>query len=226
MGILVITTGIASLVGGIVYLAVKAGRKRTADLSAVAERLGWSFVQEAGLEVVPAADRFDLFNQGHARRVRNFMAGPRGAVRAAVFDYLYTVSGGKSQVTHTQTVACVHAPGADLPAFSLGPEHFFHRIGEAFGMQDIDLERHPVFSRAYLLRGADEEAVRGAFTADVVEFFESRAKLSAAGEGAVLFVWRASRAVKPDEVTAFLDDAIVLVGRFPQVPSSQVAMDM
>jgi hypothetical protein len=226
MGFLVVAAGIGALVGAGVYFVMKAERARTAALRALAERLGWSFREEAGVEVIPDAERFELFTQGHTRKVRNFMAGSVDGVKAAVFDYAYTTGGGKNQTTWQQTVACVHTREMDLPLFSLRPETFFHRIGQLFGYQDIDLERRPVFSDAYLLRGTDEAAVRAAFAPMVTEFFEARQKLCATGAGPVLYLWRTGGRVKPEGVEALLAEAAELAGRFRQVPSSQVASDM
>lgn len=218
--------GVMSLIGTAAYFVVKADRERTAALREVAERLGWSFREKAGREVIPDAERFELFTQGHSRKVSNFMAGGADGGRAAVFDYRYTIGGGKSQTTYLQTVACVHAKEVELPLFSLRPEHLFHRIGQVFGYQDIDLERHPVFSDAYLLRGSDEAGVRAAFTPAVVEFFEERQRICCTGAGPVLYLWRTGRRAKPEEVEGLVAEALELAGRFRQLPSSQVAIDM
>lgn len=226
MGVLLGIAGFGGLLVGIVLWALRVERERTAALREVAGRLGWSFREKAGMEVIPQAARFELFEQGHSRKVRNFMAGTLEGARAAVFDYAYTTGGGKSQATWNQTVACVYRKDVELPLFSLRPEHLFHRFGQVFGYQDIDLERHPVFSDAYLLRGPDEAAVRGAFPPAVVEFFESREKLCATGAGPVLYLWRTGKRVKPEEVEAHLAEAADLAARFPQAPSSQVASDM
>jgi hypothetical protein len=61
-----------------------------------------------------------------------------------------------------------------LPEFELRSENMFHKIGKAFGCQDINFESHPEFSKRYLLRGADEEAVRTFFTPEMRVAWVSR----------------------------------------------------
>jgi len=43
----------------------------------------------------------------------------------------------------------------------MGPESFFHRIGDVFGFKDIDFDEEPGFSGCYLLKGNDSIIVIG-----------------------------------------------------------------
>lgn len=204
----------ATAVGVLVIIgALHLERERTRSLEAAAKALGWSFAAKQPLDVIPGLERFGLFGQGYSRSIRNFMAGQKDDVRAAVFDYQFTVGSGKTQSTIQQTVVYLRSEALALPAFSVRPEHVFHRIGSVFGYQDIDFPDRPEFSRRCLLRGPDEAAVRAAFPAEVTAFFEGEAKWCADGEGEELFLWRSGKRVAPAEVPGLLASATELLGR-------------
>ena len=61
-------------------------------------------------------------------------------------------------------------------------------------MQDINFERWPEFSKNYLLRGRNEEAVRTLFTDDILAYYNQTAGLSTEGNGE----WRLAEAA-PDQ---------------------------
>ncbi|HEX2205966.1 MAG TPA: hypothetical protein VHG91_21805 [Longimicrobium sp.] len=210
---IVVVAGVFALIGFIIYLAHLQQKRRTEAMRALAARLGWGFEEKAPLEVVPRPERFELFTTGRNRRIRNFLSGELDGLGAAVFDYTYVTGSGKSTQTWTQTVLYLHAESLDLPSFSLRPENVFHRIAGAFGYQDIDLPHRPDFSRKYLLRGPDEGTVRAAFGDDVVEFYEGRPKCCTEAQGKQVFVWRASRLLRPEEVPGLLDEGRELVAR-------------
>ena len=197
-----------------ISLVLRARTKRAAAVQAAAARLGWSYRDTVPFGTIPDLDRFELFTQGRRRRLSNVMTSPDGPVRAVVFDYSYTTGGGNSQRRHNQTVFYGVSDELNLPTFSLRPERFFHSIAKAFGYQDIDLERRPLFSEMFVLRGADEPALRTTFTAPVAEFFESREGVCAAGIGREVLYWRPRKHTAPDELGTLIEDGYELVRRF------------
>lgn len=188
-------------------------RERSQGMERAARAMGWSWAAEQPLEVIPGLERFGFFGQGHHRSIRNFVAGERDGVRAAAFDYQFTVGSGKSASTHRQSVVYLRSASLALPAFSVRPEHVFHRIGEAFGYQDIDFPDRPEFSRRCLLRGPDEAAVRAAFPLGVTAFFEGETRWCADGEGEELFLWRSDKVAAPAEIPGLLAAGMELLGR-------------
>jgi hypothetical protein len=101
-----------------------------------------------------------------------------------------------------------------LPTFSLRPETIWHKIGGWFGHQDIDFESHPGFSRLYLLRGRDEEAIRRLFTAEVLAFYEGQSGLSTEGAGNRLVVYRHAKRIAPADTRSFLEEGFGVLGVF------------
>jgi hypothetical protein len=217
MGAILLVAGVGMLlaVGITVHTMVKnRAKERAAALRAAAERRGWGYREEIPLDGIPGLDRFELFRQGSSRKLRDLLTSPPGDPRAVVFEYSYVVSSGKSSQTHRQTVFYATGGALELPSFSLRPERFFHRIAGVFGYQDINFERRPEFSQMYLLRGADEAAVRGAFSDVVIDFFERRPGTCATGAGRELLFWRPSRRVAPADLDAFIAEGYELTERF------------
>ncbi len=202
----------------IVIVAIVAGvayeRKRTDALRAVAESMKFDFCKESGMAVVSATGEFHLFSQGHGRKITNLMRGTANDIDVNIFDYRYTIGSGKNSSTYRQTVVVFQSSLLNLPDFALRPEHFFHRVGRAFGYQDITFDRYPVFSKKCLLRGTNEEAIREIFHEGVLKFYESHEKLCTEGSGNQLIVYRSGKRVKPPEISAFMQEAFEVFALF------------
>ena len=168
---------IAAAIGIPFYLE----RKRRDELSAVARRMGFSFNPGNDKDILHWHDTgilaslpgFEVFKKGHSRDASNVMTGETDRVKLIIFDYKYTVGGGKSSSTHSQTMAVAELGNAHHPKFSLGHESFFDKLGEIVGFKDIDFPENKRFSDRYLLKGSDEAAVRAAFKPETMRFFES-----------------------------------------------------
>ena len=120
-----------------------------------AARLGMEFngSDEWGLKAL--LRDFELFNKGRRRRFTNVMSKTIGLLneKIHIFDYQYTRSTGKSATTHYQTVFFIQSKELGLPEMLIYPEHILHKVGELFGMQDIDFNEWPEFSRKFLVQG-------------------------------------------------------------------------
>jgi hypothetical protein len=201
--------GVAAVAIGIgVYFAYLAEKKRTAALADVALRMGFNFEEKVSNEEAATLGSFHLFKRGRSRKGKNLMRGKSGDSEVIVLDYQYTTGGGKNSHTHNQTLAIY--PGAAaagaLPEFTLGPEHWWDKIGQVFGYQDINFESSEEFSKHYLLRGPDETAIRAAFGANALGFFAQNQGWSVESAGGALAVYRGEKRCKPEEFQSFLAD--------------------
>lgn len=59
-----------------------------------------------------------------------------------------------------------------IPAFSLEKEELFDKLMSRFVWQDINFESHPEFSKRYLLKGEDKDAIRAYFHAGLLDYLE------------------------------------------------------
>jgi hypothetical protein len=134
-------------------------------------------------------------------RISNILRGEVRGAEAFVFDYV------KSGGGRPDSVVFFRLRQGSLPAFELRPR----RADEPRG---LDLDSHPRFCEIYSLSGKDEEAVRGVFQGDVLDFFERAENQSwaVASNGAWLATafWplgERSKALHPKEVMGFVEDA-------------------
>ena len=206
----VIIAVIVTVIVLIVRYARKLERDRTLGLKSSATLLGWRFAEQAPLNYLPNLDKFALFSQGHSKQIKNLMYGETNGVKAALFDYVYTVGHGKHQHTHYQSVAYFEPRNLNIPFFSLRPESFMHKFIAALGYQDIDFGNRPTFSSKYLLRGTDEQGIRNTFSDALLAFYETNQGISTDGGGNQLFIFRQGYRTPPQEAQSFINWALQL----------------
>ena len=188
----------------------KRARERTEQIRAIAPMLGWQFLETAPFNWIPNLDKFSLFTSGHTKSIRNMLYGEANGIKAALFDYEYVVGSGKNRSTCNQSVAYFEPRDLRVPFFSLRPESAFHKLATVFGYQDIDFGNRPLFSSKYLLRGADEQAIRNTFTDAVLTFYEANQGLATDAGGNQLFVFRSGHRAAPHELQGFMNSVLPL----------------
>jgi len=192
-------------------------RKREEAFRSAARQAGWSPAESA--QALPeGVQGFHLFGQGRQQRVVAAFTQRSMNLETTLLEYRYTTGSGKNSSTHRQTVLVAQGEGLALPAFELRPENVFHRIGSAFGYQDINLETRPEFSKAYLLRGEAEDAIRELFgSSGIVHHFEKNRGWSVEAQGEWIVVYRHGKRAKPEQLRDFIREAertaSVLAGR-------------
>jgi len=213
-----IAGGIAALLGGGVYAAFRAQRQRREDLRTAAQAMGFSFEEDADLAAI---GDFPLFaRHGRRRRLTSASRGKIAGRAVLIGDYSYVVSSGNSSRTVRQTIVLFADPVRDLPDFDLSPENVLHRLAEVFGYQDIDFEQHEEFSKRYLLRGRDEEAIRRVFGTDALTLLGGQPGWSIQTRDGRLIVFRAGKTTRPAEIPAFAAEALRIAGAVsPRGPS-------
>ncbi|MFO0947210.1 MAG: hypothetical protein U1D30_14915 [Planctomycetota bacterium] len=169
-----------------------------------------SILSQDGLGRGVSIAELELFTQGRSRQVLNLLRGETRSVQLSLFDYQYVTGSGKNATTHKTTALLIRSPSLMLPRFTLKPENFFHRIGTFFGLKDINFEEHPEFSRKYLLKGKNEEAVRALFVPSRLEFFEGTNGTYVEGDGDQLVFCRPGERVDPDKLRSFLEEGFAI----------------
>ena len=207
------------IIGLIVVIGIYSWQKekeRTRQLQLTASQLGWSFAASAPLNMIAGLERFALFNQGQGKRISNFLYGEASGIKAAVFDYAYTTGSGKNRQTHYQSVVYLEPVNLSIPYFSLRPEGILYKIFTAFGYQDIDFGQRPEFSKQYILRGPDEQAIRRTFNDGLLSFYETYPGTCTDGGGNQLFVYRSGYRFQPREVQSYVGLGLNVVNLFPR----------
>ena len=154
-----------------IYWTAKKEQKRTEIWQQTASELGVQFLGEQN-DILSRFGRMKMFQRGSSRRMKNVIAGDLGPVRVALGDFRYTTGSGKNKHTHHLTICIVENDAINVPACFLRPERrFLDALGSMFGGQDIDFIDDPEFSKAYVLQGESESAVRELFDAEVRAWF-------------------------------------------------------
>lgn len=206
----VVIVSTLGLIAAIFVVSRRMARRRTEELQSAAFSLGYDFHEEDPNLLDGEIGQLPFFRRGRRGRVRNVCRRRVSDGEVLLFDYRYTTGGGKNSSTHRQTVYAVRNEKASIPAFELRPEHIFHKIGGSLGYQDIDFDDSPIFSKAYLVRGEHESAVRSFLTPAARNQMETSWHWTMEGSGPWLILLRAGRRVKTADVDTFLRDCDVL----------------
>ncbi len=199
----------------IIAYAYWSEKKRKEELKTAACRMGFSFSPQKDHHLPSATGNMNIFTTGHSQEAYNIMRGEISRIPWTVFDYNYTTGIGKHSHTYTQTIASTQLNDISLPKFTIGPESFFHKLGDLIGYKDIDFNTHPQFSKKYLLKGPDETAIRKLFTQDILHHFEKRAGTATLEtDKNTLIVYTSGRKVNPKDLRTFLTSASEVVNLF------------
>jgi hypothetical protein len=190
-------------IGAVFYMSYVYEKKRTAALADACLQIGFNFQPAVSKEQIPTFGAFRIFDSGYRRKAWNLMTGKTDGVAVLLFDYRYTAGSGRSSHTWTQTVAVFPEAGG-LPDLLLSPERWWDKIGDIFGHKDIPFEASPGFSKHYLLKGPDEIAIRTAFGAEALWFFEQHPGWSVEAKDGKLAIYRIKSRLKPEEMQTFI----------------------
>ena len=206
------------IVGIIFAITSWLDRRRTQALTAVSLEMGFLFVGKEWKDVQqPPQLQIALFNRGHSKRFRNIMTGSVAGLRTCLFDYMYTVGGGKSSRIYGQTVAAYCKNGLHLASFNLQPQGLMHKLWDAVVHKDIIFDSNPNFAQRYVLRSPETERTRTVFTPALLSFLESlntQKKWQIEGMGDTLIIYRGGKKAKPAECKVFLEETSALAGQF------------
>ena len=202
--------------GFIFYMGYLRAKKRTEAMRAIAESLEMEFVADKCDPNTLGLDGIDLFKKGRSRKVLNLIKGTFEDTNAFIFDYHYVTGGGKNSSHHSQTVIAYEIcskDGFQLPQFTCKPERFFHKFADMFGFEDIDFEQYPEFSKAYRLKGENEDSVRKIFNETVIRQLEAEIeqRWNVDGSGELLVIHKYNRIIKPEDCPQFLLECTTLL---------------
>lgn len=190
--------------------------KRTDALSTVAFNLKMSFQEKDNWKLHHLLEDFKLFRVGGRREISNLMyrSAPMLDSEVYIFDYRFVVSTGKSAKTFNQTVFFVHSKKLGLPFFRMRPENFFHTIGSWLGIEDIDFEEFPKFSKHYYLKGDDEDYIRHVMSDEILKFFSVEKKWFLEGINYYLIFYRRDKLLSPSQIKKFYQKGMHLFELF------------
>jgi len=148
------TVTVLIIIGVLVLFAVGAyythqqAKKRIAALQSLADRFGLRFSPGANSHHDERFAQFAIFRVGTNRTAYNTLSGTKtigGQEQSVVMgDFRYTVESGsgknRRRVTRQFSYVLVGVPHEDVPALLVRREHFFDKVTDFFGFDDIDFE--------------------------------------------------------------------------------------
>ncbi len=175
-----------------------------------AQNLGMEFQIKDEYGHIGMMRDFKLFKRGYGKTIRNIISVKRDLEKAdfRVFDYHYIIGAGNTTRKISQTVFYVHSKELNLPELFMKPEHFFHQIGEFFGMQDINFEAFPVFSKQYLVQGPEEGMIREALSDNFLHYFTIEKKWALEGLNYMLIFYKHGKRVPAEDIEYFYENGL------------------
>jgi hypothetical protein len=207
--------GALALVGVVAYVQHWREKNRSKQLQVLAGTLGLDFSPGPNTLLTRPLETFSLFNQGRERTAWNVMTGGTEDERLLLFDYRYTVGTGKHKQTVKRTVVCFESTQLDVPQFEIRPETWFDKITQLFGVQEVDLENFPEFSKRYYLVGNPKRMAQ-LFTEPLVRKFESLRDVAAAGHGKQLVFYRMGHRANVENFRTLMEDAYAVYALLKQ----------
>ena len=217
------TAIIFAFIGGFIVLIIVVilvsrhlDKKRTEAIEAFANEIGLAFHPQSDGHLESRLGSFQLFSSGRKRVLRNAIIGETDVAKIAIFDYQYTTGSGKHQHTHHQTVVGMEFDNLDIPAFMLRPENLFDWFGSMFGVQDIDFDEHPEFSKMFVLKGDDEQAVREFFDVPLLDFFAQHAGIAFECAPGKFIYFRSGKKAKVEDLKKLLEEGYAVYSAFTE----------
>ena len=93
----------------------------------------------------------------------------------------------------------------NIPVFSLDRESLIDKVYALAGFSDINIIKHPDFSKRFHLAGENVEDIKAFFNDDLVHFFESNPYYHIESNGNSLLIFSRQRLASTKEIKALLD---------------------
>ena len=200
------------IVGGIIY-AKWHEYKRKQGLRKIAEDLGLDYVEDGKHHLFNSLSDLSLFSGGRSRKCSQMICGETDEVTIGIFDYTYHSGRGDDKRSYTQSVIALQSEQIKLPQFQMRPQSsILDILGSVLGIQNIDFETHPEFSKMFILQGNDEAAIREFFDADWLSFLERYKGFSLEGRNGALIFYCSNRQIRPSEIKDYLAKAYDIYG--------------
>lgn len=202
----------AVFVAGLVAFALWRRARRRRRMAAWAAGHGYAF-EERDDRLARRFQRFEPFGAGRARKAWHVVRGDRDGIPFVAFQYEHTTGSGKSQQHHVHTVCALRSP-LSCPGLTLRRERLHHKLFDALGGEDIDVESD-AFSRRFWVRGPDRRFAYDVLHPRMMEYLMplDRYLWQWRGEDLVLVQ---GGAVEPRHVEAMLGAGAGMVALLPR----------
>jgi len=207
------------VVGALIAWGIYAAAQRRKELSAWAHSNGLSFSPGKDYGMDDRFGDFQCLRRGSSRCAYNVITGQLDGREIVAFDYRYTTGSGKNRQTHSFSAIVVDA---DMPlkGLHIRREHFFDKVTEFFGLDDIDFESAE-FSRRFHVKSPDKKWAYDVIHQRMMEYLMSAPEFSIQFAGRHIIAWRSSR-FTPVDFQAGFDLIAGILERLPDYLVRQI----
>lgn len=204
----------ASIVIAIAIVAWQVEKRRRARFAAWAAENGWTYEPGDDSGRPSRYARFKPFGLGHSRRAQHVLHRRLDDVDVEVFEYQYTVQTGKHSQTYVFTVAAGTMP-LDGHGLVVKTEHLGHKLVDALGGEDIDVE-HDEFSRRFWVQCQDRRFAYDILHPPMIDFLLARGARWTWQWGGHKLVLHAPGRIKPERAAAMASDLLTFRKTLPR----------
>lgn len=184
--------------------------KRREKIRLLAESLGLEYA-----EVLPIRDQerftqLPIAQRGNNAKNSSVIIAESEDQRMLVFNYEYTTGSGKNRTTHHYSILMCISERLKLPAMTLQPEGWQHKIATFFGGQDIQFEDDAQFNTTYIVQGPKADAIRAFWTPPRRQKMLERPKEMFEASNDTFIVYRARKQLQADQVHQLMQDGLAM----------------
>jgi len=207
---------VVAVVIAVVVIAAIQGAKRRQAWQTLAMRLGCSYSADDPFGIDTSYPH-SLFQKGHSQCAYNVMSGRLKEREIMCFDYLYKETHGSGKNRHTTTyyhTCLLLALPIRFQTLSIRPESFLDRVGEFFGLDDIDFESDE-FSRKFFVKCADKKFAYDVIHPRVMELLLQCGKVHVEAVGDSILFYCTPTLRVPEEVEPLVQRGLQFVELIP-----------
>jgi hypothetical protein len=159
------------IAAAVVIYQYKSRQARVSGVNAVAQSIGFTFSPKDTERLVDMP--FVLFAKGSKRRIELVISGVHNGLPLRMFDYWYydeqsDGQGGRNRQYHRYTCALATIPAA-CPRLTVGHENFFTRLGDHFGLKDVEFE-YDDFNKRFRVKCTDQKFAFSLFDGKMMQW--------------------------------------------------------
>jgi hypothetical protein len=203
----------------VILLSIYSRSLRDKAIAQVAALNNWQVKQNLGQtglvfgdsKSLGSADTSDLPILRNATQLRNALVDKHG------FPHVIGVKTGSGKHSVMQTVYCFQNQ-FDSPVFQIHKEGGLSKLGQMLASavgadKDIDFDEDKEFSDSFVLKGADEEAIRALFVGSLRQYFSNQSTaqdwLIESGQAVTIF-YRSGKLAAPEVIVGERNECLAI----------------
>lgn len=158
---------------------------------------------------------FKFAAKGKDADTTNVVTGKSDDITIRISDRKWEERHSESIRTRRESRISLSSDLLQMPTFTITHEGIIAKtLTSVVGMQDIDFDSHPEFSKKYLLQCKNEEACRAYFTDSILTEFKIAKGVTVKGSGQTLLIYRSKRRIRPANLRRALEETFQIYSYF------------